>query len=70
MEVLYNSSGDLISAKLNGSAISESRSYRVALSTYIYNGGDYVDASGKPIAQKDKISIWQVKTAEMIWYQK
>ncbi|KLI57869.1 bifunctional metallophosphatase/5'-nucleotidase [Brachyspira hyodysenteriae] len=52
MEVLYNSSGDLISAKLNGSAISESRSYRVALSTYIYNGGDYVDASGKPIAQK------------------
>ena len=54
MEVRYNSSGDLISAKLNGSDINESQSYRAALSAFIYNGGDYVDESGNPIAQKGK----------------
>ncbi|WP_096736888.1 bifunctional UDP-sugar hydrolase/5'-nucleotidase [Brachyspira sp. G79] len=51
MEVLYTSSGDLISAKLNGTPINESQSYRVALSTYIYSGGSYVDENGNSIAQ-------------------
>ena len=52
MQVLYSSSGDLISAQLNGTPINEYQSYRVALSTYIYSGGSYVDENGNSIAQK------------------
>ncbi|PTY41026.1 bifunctional metallophosphatase/5'-nucleotidase [Brachyspira hampsonii] len=47
MEVIYNSSGDLISAKLNNTAINESQSYRVALSTFIYDSSDYVNITQK-----------------------
>lgn len=54
MEVRYSSNGDLIYAKLNGADIKPNLTYRVALSSFIYNGGDYVDDSGKPIAQKGK----------------
>ncbi|WP_256097188.1 5'-nucleotidase C-terminal domain-containing protein [Brachyspira hampsonii] len=54
VEVVYNSDGKLISAKLNGKDINEKQYYRVALSSYIYSGKSYVDENGNFIAQKGR----------------
>ena len=56
MEVKYNAeNGDLIYAKLNGEDINPSRDYNMALSSFVFLGGDgYVDSEGNAIAKKGK----------------
>lgn len=56
MEVKYNAgNGDLIYAKLNGEDINSSKDYNIALSSFVFLGGDgYVDSEGKAIAKKGK----------------
>ena len=56
MEVKYNAeNGDLIYAKLNGEDINPSEDYNIALSSFVFLGGDgYVDSEGNAIAKKGK----------------
>ena len=56
MEVKYNAeNGDLIYAKLNGEDINPSKNYNIALSSFVFLGGDgYVDSEGNAIAKKGK----------------
>ena len=56
MEVKYNGeNGDLIYAKLNGEDINPSKDYNIALSSFVFLGGDgYVDSEGNAIAKKGK----------------
>ena len=56
MEVKYNAeNGDLIYAKLNGEDINPSKDYNIALSSFVFLGGDgYVDSEGNAIAKKGK----------------
>lgn len=56
MEVKYNViNGDLIYAKLNGEDINPSKDYNIALSSFIFLGGDgYTDSEGNPIGKKGK----------------
>ncbi len=56
MEVKYNAeNGDLIYAKLNGEDINPSADYNIALSSFVFLGGDgYTDSEGNAIAKKGK----------------
>lgn len=56
MEVKYNAeNGDLIYAKLNGEDINPSKDYNIALSSFVFLGGDgYTDSEGNAIAKKGK----------------
>ena len=56
MEVKYNSeNGDLIYAKLNGEDINPAKDYNIALSSFVFLGGDgYTDSEGNAIAKKGK----------------
>lgn len=55
MEVKYSSDGELLSAVLNGENIDENKDYIVALSSFVYLGGDgYQDSDGNAIGKKGK----------------
>lgn len=56
MEVKYNAeNGELIYAKLNGEDINPSKDYNIALSSFVFLGGDgYTDSEGNAIAKKGK----------------
>ena len=55
MEVKYNANGELLSAALDGEAIDENKDYTVALSSFVFLGGDgYQDSEGNAIGQKGK----------------
>ena len=56
MEVKYNGeNGDLIYAKLNGEDINPAKDYNIALSSFVFLGGDgYTDSEGNAIAKKGK----------------
>ena len=55
MEVKYNVNGELLSAALNGENIDETKDYTVALSSFVFLGGDgYQDSEGKAIGEKGK----------------
>ena len=55
MEVRYNANGELLSAVLNGENIDENKDYTVALSSFVFLGGDgYQDADGNAIGEKGK----------------
>ena len=56
MEVKYNAeNGDLVYAKLNGEDINVSKDYNIALSSFVFLGGDgYTDSEGNAIAKKGK----------------
>ena len=55
MEVKYNANGELLSAALNGENIDETKDYTVALSSFVFLGGDgYQDSEGKAIGEKGK----------------
>lgn len=55
MEAKYNANGELLSATLNGENIDENKDYVVALSSFIFLGGDgYQDAEGNAIGGKGK----------------
>ena len=55
MEVRYNANGELLSAVLNGENIDENKDYTVALSSFVFLGGDgYQDAEGNAIGEKGK----------------
>ena len=56
MEVKYSAeNGDLIYAKLNGEDIDVSKDYNIALSSFVFLGGDgYTDSEGNAIAKKGK----------------
>lgn len=55
MEVKYNANGELLSASLNGQTIDENKDYVVALSSFVFLGGDgYQDSEGNAIGEKGK----------------
>lgn len=55
MEVKYNANGELLSAVLNGENIDKNKDYIVALSSFVFLGGDgYQDANGKGIGENGK----------------
>ena len=56
MEVKYNAeNGEIIYAKLNGEDINPSKDYNIALSSFVFLGGDgYTDSEGNAIAKKGK----------------
>lgn len=55
MEVAYDAKGKLISAKLKGKPIEDKAEYVLALSSFVYEGGDgYVGKDGNALAKKGK----------------